>query len=128
MRLLTGLRNDGPLTLAEHQAIHGPLPRAGRELIDAVEAAGLRGRGGANFPSAIKLRAVAERRRPVVVVNGTEGEPLRREWRTTATRRRPVVLILDVSGSMAPYSKALLLFAHSAMASGANPPSTSPSG
>jgi NADH:ubiquinone oxidoreductase subunit F (NADH-binding) len=75
MRLLAGLRTDGPLTLAEHQAIHGPLPRAGRELIDVVEAAGLRGRGGANFPAAIKLRAVAERRRPVVVINGTEGEP-----------------------------------------------------
>jgi NADH:ubiquinone oxidoreductase subunit F (NADH-binding) len=61
--------------LAEHEAIHGALPRAGRELIDVAEAAGLRGRGGANFPAAIKLRAVAERRRPVVVVNGTEGEP-----------------------------------------------------
>ena len=76
MRLLTGLRTDGPLTFAEHQAIHGPLPPAGRELIDVVEAADLRGRGGANFPAAIKLRAVAERRRPIVVVNGTEGEPL----------------------------------------------------
>ncbi len=76
MRLLTGMRMDGPLTLAEHQALHGPLPDAGSELIDVVEAAGLRGRGGANFPAAIKLRAVAERRRPIVVVNGTEGEPL----------------------------------------------------
>ena len=48
----------------------------------------------------------------------TEGEPLRRAWRSSKTRRRPIVLILDVSGSMAPYSRALLLFAHSAMASG----------
>jgi uncharacterized protein with von Willebrand factor type A (vWA) domain len=48
----------------------------------------------------------------------TEGEPLRRSWRTRKTRQRPIVLILDVSGSMAPYSKALLLFAHAAMASG----------
>ena len=31
----------------------------------------------------------------------------------------PIYLILDVSGSMAPYSRALLLFAHAAMASGA---------
>jgi NADH:ubiquinone oxidoreductase subunit F (NADH-binding) len=76
VRLLAGLRADGPLTLAEHRAIHGALPVAGRELIDVVEAAGLRGRGGANFPAAIKLRAVAQRRKPVVVVNGTEGEPL----------------------------------------------------
>jgi NADH:ubiquinone oxidoreductase subunit F (NADH-binding) len=92
VRLLTGLRNDGPLTLAEHQAIHGPLPRAGRELIDAVEAAGLRGRGGANFPSAIKLRAVAERRRPVVVVNGTEGEPLSAKDALLLTRAPHLVL------------------------------------
>jgi NADH:ubiquinone oxidoreductase subunit F (NADH-binding) len=76
VRLLAGLRADGPLTLAEHHAIHGPLPDTGRELIDVVEAAGLRGRGGANFPAAVKLRAVAQRRKAVVVVNGTEGEPL----------------------------------------------------
>jgi uncharacterized protein len=48
----------------------------------------------------------------------TDGEPMRRAWRARATRRRPVVLILDVSGSMAPYSRFLLLFAHAAMASG----------
>jgi uncharacterized protein with von Willebrand factor type A (vWA) domain len=48
----------------------------------------------------------------------TEGEPMRRAWRDSRTRRRPIVLILDVSGSMAPYSRALLLFAHAAMASG----------
>jgi uncharacterized protein with von Willebrand factor type A (vWA) domain len=48
----------------------------------------------------------------------TEGEPMRRSWRAQRTRQRPIVLILDVSGSMAPYSKALLLFAHAAMASG----------
>ncbi len=44
-------------------------------LIDEVERSGLRGRGGAAFPTAVKLRAVAGRT-PVVVVNGTEGEPL----------------------------------------------------
>ena len=68
MRLLTGLRRDGALGLAEHDAIHGPVAPGGRELIDAVAAAGLRGRGGAGFPTAIKLAAVAEGRRPVVVV------------------------------------------------------------
>jgi len=92
VRLLTGLRADGPLTLAEHRAIHGPLPDAGRELIDVVEAAGLRGRGGANFPAAIKLRAVAERRRPVVVVNGTEGEPLSAKDALLLTRAPHLVI------------------------------------
>ena len=72
MRLLAGLRTDGSLTLAEHHALHGPLPHAGRELIEIVEAACLRGRGGANFPAAVKLRAVASGRRPIVVVTTTE--------------------------------------------------------
>ena len=92
MRLLAGLRADGPLTLAEHEAIHGPLPHAGRELIDVIEAAGLRGRGGANFPAAVKLRAVAQGRRPVVVVNGTEGEPLSAKDALLLTRAPHLVL------------------------------------
>lgn len=45
-----------------------------------VDAAGLRGRGGAAFPTAVKMRAVAGgRRRPLVVVNGSEGEPASRK-------------------------------------------------
>ena len=45
-------------------------------LIEAVERAGLHGRGGAGFPTAVKLRAVASgRRRPIVLANGSEGEP-----------------------------------------------------
>lgn len=58
---------------------HLPLPGADG-LVDAVEAAGLRGRGGAGFPTAAKMRAVirhagTRRGRPVVVGNGCEGEP-----------------------------------------------------
>lgn len=57
-----------------------PLPplasRAARErLLLEVEASGLTGRGGAGFPTVTKLRAVARGRSPVVVANGTEGEP-----------------------------------------------------
>ncbi len=48
----------------------------------------------------------------------TEGEPFRRAWRDRRTRTRPLVLILDVSGSMAPYSRALMQFAFAAMAAG----------
>jgi uncharacterized protein with von Willebrand factor type A (vWA) domain len=48
----------------------------------------------------------------------TEGEPFRRAWRDRRTRPRPLVLLLDVSGSMAPYSRPLLEFAHAAVAAG----------
>jgi NADH:ubiquinone oxidoreductase subunit F (NADH-binding) len=46
-------------------------------LIDAADAAGLLGRGGACFPMAIKLRSVRDRPAPrFIVANGEEGEPL----------------------------------------------------
>lgn len=48
----------------------------------------------------------------------THGEPFHRSWRDRASRTRPLVLILDISGSMAPYSRALLQFAFAAMAAG----------
>ena len=40
----------------------------------------------------------------------TEGEPFDRAWTELRVRQRPLVLILDVSGSMAPYSRALVEF------------------
>jgi hypothetical protein len=48
----------------------------------------------------------------------TQGEPFDRAWRDRGTRARPIVLILDVSGSMAPYSRALLQFAFASTAAG----------
>ncbi|HET6713791.1 MAG TPA: VWA domain-containing protein [Actinomycetota bacterium] len=48
----------------------------------------------------------------------TQGEPFERAWRGRTARRRPLVLILDISGSMAPYSRALMQFAYAAMAAG----------
>ena len=86
-RLLSGIRPEGTLSLDEHEALHGPLPRVlsgsrrrSREraafLIDEVERAGLIGRGGAAFPTAAKLRAVARSGgRAIVVVNAVEAEP-----------------------------------------------------
>jgi NADH:ubiquinone oxidoreductase subunit F (NADH-binding) len=62
------------LSWALHLERYGPLPEHGRALVEEVERSGLTGRGGAGFPTAVKLRAVAERRSPVVVANGTEGE------------------------------------------------------
>jgi uncharacterized protein with von Willebrand factor type A (vWA) domain len=45
----------------------------------------------------------------------TGGEPVRREWRERKRRPRRLVLLLDVSGSMSSYSRALLVFAHAAL-------------
>ena len=83
-RLLAGWASSGRAQdHAEHQAAFGPLPLrvyrggAGRQrLVDEIDRAGLRGRGGAGFPTARKLATVGSgRRHPVVVGNGCEGEP-----------------------------------------------------
>jgi NADH:ubiquinone oxidoreductase subunit F (NADH-binding) len=83
-RLLAGMPSSGALGLAAHESLHGPLPLQGPQrsrtehpLILELERAGLRGYGGAGFPVATKLHAVAaQRARPLVLVNGAEGEPL----------------------------------------------------
>jgi uncharacterized protein len=48
----------------------------------------------------------------------TRGEPFERSWRVRRVRGRPLVLILDVSGSMSPYARALVQFGFAAMAAG----------
>jgi NADH:ubiquinone oxidoreductase subunit F (NADH-binding) len=97
-RLLAGIRRDGrPVPLREHLDRHGELPPFGRAdprgLIELVEAAGLTGRGGAGFPTARKLRAVAAGGRSVVVANGAEGEPASAKDRVLL--RRVPNLVLD---------------------------------
>lgn len=75
-RLLGGLRSGRAATLDEHLRHYGPLEARPASLLAALEASGLTGRGGAAFPTATKVRAVAAAgRRPIVVVNAAEGEP-----------------------------------------------------
>lgn len=63
------------------------------QLTDALERAGVHGRGGAGFPTATKLRAVAAQRgRPIVIVNAAEGEPLSHKDRYLLTGRAETVL------------------------------------
>src|SRR5437870_11111173 len=79
-----------------HVERYGPLPSFKRRpgaLLDAVEESGLTGRGGAGFPTAVKLRAVAAGRAPVVLANGTEGEPA--SAKDKALLRRNPHLVLD---------------------------------
>jgi len=48
----------------------------------------------------------------------TGGDPVHRAFRTRASAPRKLVLLLDVSGSMEAYSRALLLYLHAARGSG----------
>jgi len=94
-RLLAGLEPDGSaISLAAHTRVHGPLPQvASHQLIEEVERSGLRGRGGADFPTARKLRAVAGRRRVgAVIVNGSETEPASAKDRLLLSRLPHLVL------------------------------------
>jgi NADH:ubiquinone oxidoreductase subunit F (NADH-binding)/ferredoxin len=80
-RLTAGLDRMDRVDLTAYHSIFGKLPRLTiEELISVTERVDLRGRGGAAFPVARKLKATqtavkARRRPPVVVVNATEGEP-----------------------------------------------------
>jgi NADH:ubiquinone oxidoreductase subunit F (NADH-binding) len=79
---------------AAYEAAGGYRPGlAGADLIDAVAASGLRGRGGAAFPVARKLATVAAQAgEKVVLVNGEEGEPasVKDRW---LLRARPHLVI-----------------------------------
>ena len=80
-RLTAGLDRFGRIDLRTHEEIFGTLRRLqAAQLIELAESVDLRGRGGAAFPFATKLRAVAtaattRKCKPVILVNGTEGEP-----------------------------------------------------
>jgi NADH:ubiquinone oxidoreductase subunit F (NADH-binding) len=97
-RLLPAGFAAGPASLAEHVRRYGPAPSPildwpGRQaLLDEVERSGLTGRGGAAFPTALKLAAVAARRAPVVVANGTEGEPASAKDKVLLARSPHLVL------------------------------------
>ncbi len=85
------LATAGGPGLAAHLDQFGPLPSR-VDLVAAADQAGLRGRGGASFPTAVKLAAVARRRRAIVVANGTEGEPLSAKDKTLLVTAPHLVL------------------------------------
>jgi uncharacterized protein len=55
-------------------------------------------------------------RRTMQATMRSGGEPIERHFLTPTTRLRRLVLVLDVSGSMEPYARALLRFVHAAVA------------
>jgi NADH:ubiquinone oxidoreductase subunit F (NADH-binding) len=72
---LLGAVADGP-GLRAHRAQVGATPILTRaELAALTDAVDIRGRGGAGFPFATKLRAMGTRRAGPVVINASEGEP-----------------------------------------------------
>ncbi|MBV9411305.1 MAG: SLBB domain-containing protein [Acidimicrobiia bacterium] len=94
-RLLKGLTDD----LATHRREYPApalFPRPVTAITTAVEQSGLRGRGGAGFPTGRKLRAVAANRtitrKPIVVVNGSEGEPASNKDAALLTKHPHLVL------------------------------------
>jgi NADH:ubiquinone oxidoreductase subunit F (NADH-binding) len=97
-RLLPTGFAEGSTSLAEHLARYGPPPSPGltgaqrSELLAKVERSGLTGRGGAGFPAARKMAAVAGRRGGVVVANGTEGEPASAKDKVLLARSPHLVL------------------------------------
>ena len=96
-RVTAAWRDDQAIGFPEHLAAVGPLPvpdpRGRHELIAAIDRSGLLGRGGAGFPTAVKMRAAAARRgRRIVVANGAEGEPASEKDRALMARAPHLVL------------------------------------
>lgn len=78
--------------LVDHVRALGPLPVV-PQLADMLAAAGLRGRGGAWFPTARKLTSIAGKDKPYVIVNGMESEPA--AGKDKLLLRRAPHLVLD---------------------------------
>ncbi len=98
-RLTAAFGNFARLDYPTHQEVHGGFRAlSSADLVELAERIELRGRGGAAFPFARKVRAVldsADRRGSgtVVVVNATEGEPA--SWKDKALLTRAPHLVLD---------------------------------
>lgn len=92
---------------------------AGPDLIEAVDRAGLRGRGGAAFPLARKLAAVAAQPgQHTVLVNGEEGEPASVKDRWLLRTRPHLVLDGALRAASAVGASAIHVYVSDAEAAG----------
>ncbi len=119
-RLLPANPWAGPPSLTAHLARYGELRSSGLDrrqreaMIEEVGRAGLTGRGGAGFPTAKKLAAVAAGHRPVVVANGTEGEPASAKDKVLLAQSPHLVLDgAAVAAEMVGASQAVVVVHHS---------------
>ena len=111
-RLTIGWRDARAAGLHAHVQRYGPPPpHPARTLIDAVTRAGLTGRGGAGFPTGVKMRAVADQRRgpAVVVANGMESEPASDKDEALLSRAPHLVLDGAVAAATAVGATAVAL-------------------
>jgi NADH:ubiquinone oxidoreductase subunit F (NADH-binding) len=93
-RLLAGVVGNSVVGLVEHRGLHVRHATPGRDRLTAdVRAVRLLGRGGAEFPVALKLEALPAGGAEVVIVNGSEGEPLSHKDRSLM--RHVPHLVLD---------------------------------
>ncbi len=91
-RLLAGL-DQGRVDRQRHLWTHGAQPDLTREAYTHLaEAVGLRGRGGAAFPVALKLADLPAKGIEAVVVNGSESEPVSRKDRLLLTLAPHLIL------------------------------------
>jgi NADH:ubiquinone oxidoreductase subunit F (NADH-binding) len=91
-RVLAGL-DQGRLDRQRHLWTHGEAPELTRaDYTKLSEAVGLRGRGGAAFPVALKLADLPAKGIEAVVVNGSESEPISRKDRLLLTLAPHLVL------------------------------------
>lgn len=81
-------------TSRAHTAAFGPRRALSRdELLGELQRSGLTGRGGAAFPVHRKLAAAVGRRAPVIIGNGSEGEPW--SWKDAVLLANAPHLVLD---------------------------------
>lgn len=86
--------SEGAERIDRHELRLGRRPAGGSGLINILEDSGLRGRGGAWFPTWRKWAAVASssQSNAVVMINASEGEPLSSKDRVLLTYRPHLVL------------------------------------
>jgi NADH:ubiquinone oxidoreductase subunit F (NADH-binding) len=86
------LSTVGRSDLRSHVGLWGRRPVGRSSLIAEIERSRLGGRGGAGFPTAVKWAAAGSGRNPVIVANGTEGEPASNKDKTLLLHAPHLVL------------------------------------